>query len=92
MTERLHPSTSFDVAGSQPLIGIPVQENGHQVVRYFVDEQAADQALAKQRPHAGQRLFGAWKTIDPDLDWEALADELDEIRHESRPTPPIDLD
>lgn len=33
-------------------------------------------------------LVGAWS----DLDIDEMADALDRIRHESKPTPPIDLD
>ena len=32
-------------------------------------------------------VIGAWS----DLDWEETAAELDRIRHESTPTPPIEL-
>ena len=32
-------------------------------------------------------LFGAWS----DLDWETALEELDRIRHESKPTPPLTL-
>ena len=65
MAEPLNTRGSFDVHSGQPLIGIPLEENGHQVVRYFADEVAADKALGKRRPRNGRRLFGAWKTIDP---------------------------
>jgi len=37
-------------------------------------------------------LLGIWKDLDPDLDWDELADELDRVRHESKPTPPIEFD
>jgi hypothetical protein len=37
---------------------------------------------------AALAVIGAWE----DLDWEEFSTELDRIRHESRPTPPIDLD
>jgi hypothetical protein len=40
----------------------------------------------------GWQLFGVWKAIDPAFDWEEFADELDRIRSESKPTPPIDFD
>ncbi len=33
-------------------------------------------------------LIGAWS----DLDWEQLAADLDRLDHETRPTPPIDLE
>jgi hypothetical protein len=87
MTEQPNPVTSFDATNSQPLIGIPFEENGRLVVRYFADEAVADAALSKRRPRDVRRLAGVWK----DLDWEEAADALDRIRHESKPTPPIDL-
>ncbi len=88
MTEQPKPATSFDVAAPQPLIGVPFEEDGREVVRYFVDEEAADAALTKKQQRDGRHLAGVWK----DLDREEFADELDRIRHESKPTPPIDLD
>jgi len=90
MAEQI-PPTSFDATSGQPLIGIPLEENGRQVVRYFADEDAADKAMAKPRQD-GRHLAGAWKAIDPELDWDQLADELDRIRHESGPRPAIDVD
>lgn len=92
MAERVHARGSFDVANGQPLIGIPLDENGRQVVRYFADEEAADKALAERRRHGRQQLAGAWQAIDPDIGWDEVAEQLDRIRHESKPTPPIDLD
>lgn len=87
MTKQAGPG-GFQVDFDQPLIGIPIEENGHQVVLYFTDEKAADAGLAKRRKHKdGRHLAGVWK----DLNWEQAADELDRIRHESSPTPPIDL-
>lgn len=62
------------------------------MVRYFTDEAAADKALAEKRPRDGRHLFGAWKEIDPDIEWAEVAEQLDRIRHESKPTPPIDFD
>lgn len=78
---------SLVVSNDQPLIAIPIDENGHEVVYYFTDDEAADKAVAKRRPQDGRHLAGVWK----DLDWEEFADELERIRHESKPTPPIDL-
>jgi len=91
MAEQMYP-TSFDVASGQPLIGIPLKENGRDVVRYFADEAAADKALASRKRRDVRQLAGAWARIDPDIAWDEVADQLDRIRHESRPTPPIDLD
>lgn len=71
----------------QPLIGIPLEEDGHEVVRYFTTEAEADAALAQRRNHDPRRFAGAWS----DLDWDEMATELDRIRHASPPTPPISL-
>lgn len=87
MAERLSP-LSFDVPSGHPLIGIPVEEDGREVVRYFTDEAEADKAFASRKHRDVRHLAGVWK----DLDWDAAVDELDRIRHESKPTPPIDLD
>jgi hypothetical protein len=43
------------------------------------NQQAIEDTLA---------LAGSWS----DLDWDDMMQELDRIRHESKPTPPIDLD
>jgi hypothetical protein len=57
-------------------------------VRYFTDEAEADKALASRKRHDVRYLAGVWA----DLDRDAAVDELDRIRHESKPTPPIDFD
>jgi hypothetical protein len=67
-----------------PLIGVPGHENGRDVVRYFASEADADAALLDD----ALGLAGEWS----DLDWDETIDALDRIRHESVPTPPIDLD
>lgn len=85
-------SISFDVANGQPLIGVPLEEDGHQVVRYFNNDADADVALAQPDRRSPRQLAGAWLQVDPDLDWDGLADELDRIRHQSTPTPLTDLD
>ena len=88
MAERRHqPVPSLLVQDNQPLIGIPFEENGHEVVRYFTDEQAADAAVAYSTTQAALSVIGAWS----DLDWEEMVETLDRIRHESQPTPPIEL-
>jgi hypothetical protein len=87
MAEQLNRH-SFDVSAGQPLIGIPLEENGRDVVRYFADEAEADAALAARKHRDVRHLAGIWK----DLDWNAAADELDHIRHDSTPTPPLDLE
>ena len=75
------------VQGNQPLIGIPFDEKGQEVVRYFTDEKAADAAVSQSTTHAALSVIGAWS----DMDWEEMVEALDRIRHESKPTPPIEL-
>ncbi|MGH2351664.1 MAG: hypothetical protein ACRDJN_08625 [Chloroflexota bacterium] len=72
----------------QPLIGVLVWEDGREVVRYFADEADADATITDDAVQDALNLAGAWS----DLDWEEMATALDRIRHESKPTPPIDLD
>lgn len=84
-----HPEhAGFQVSNSRPLIGIPFDDNGRQVTRYFTDEAAADAAMGNDVTTDALSLAGAWS----DLDFDTVADALDRIRHESTPTPPIDLD
>ena len=77
---------------SQPLIGIPTGEGDDEVVRYFTSDEEADAALAKDRPSLRRALSlaGAWKHID-DEGGPDMLDELDRMRHETRPTPPFEL-
>ncbi len=72
----------------QPLIGIPFQENGKEVIRYFSAEEQADKAVSEDATQQALRLAGAWS----DLDFDEMLDALDHIRHDSKPTPPIELD
>ena len=72
----------------QPLIGIPFQENGKEVIRYFSEEAQADKAVSEDAKQKALALAGAWS----DLDFDEMLDALDHIRHDSKPTPPIELD
>ncbi len=88
MSEQLpRRAQSFIAQLNEPLIAVHIEINGHEEIRYFVDEQAADEAL-KQTTKAQQaiKLAGAWS----DLDADEVLDSLDRIRHECTPTPPID--
>ena len=78
---------SLLLQSNQPLIGIPFEENGHEVVRYFTEEEAADAAVTKTATQAALNVIGAWS----DMDWGEMVEALDRIRHESKPTPPIEL-
>ena len=69
------------------MIGIPFEEKGQVGVRYFTDEQAADAAVPHSATQAALSVIGAWS----DLEWEEMVEALDRMRHESKPTPPIEL-
>ena len=69
------------------MIGIPFEEQGQEVVRYFTDEKTADAAVPHSTTQAALRVIGAWS----DMDWEEMIEALDRMRHESQPTPPIEL-
>ncbi len=76
----------------QPLIGVPTLHGAEEVIRYFASEEDADRALADGSAGIERvlRLAGAWEHLDAD-DGPDMLDELDRIRHESRPTPPLEL-
>ncbi len=84
----LTAAPGFTLSGNQPLIGIPFEENGKEVVRYFSEETQADKAVSDDATQTALDLAGAWS----DLSWEEMEKELDRIRHESKPTPPFELD
>jgi len=79
---------SMIVGEDQPLIGIPIELNGRRVVRYFADDAAAHAAAPDEVTKRALAAIGSWS----DLDWDEVEQALDRIRHESKPTPPIDLD
>jgi len=88
MAERKRqPRPSLLVQDNQPLIGIPFEEKGQEVVRYFTDEKAADAAIPHSTTQAALSVIGAWS----DMDWDEMVEALDQMRHESKPTPPIEL-
>jgi hypothetical protein len=68
-----------------PLIGVPVEQQGHERVVYFVDEDDADQALQQQADGPAIKLAGVWR----DLAADDMLTELDRLRHETKPTPPV---
>lgn len=77
----------FTTHRGQPLIGIIFQEMGQEVVRYFSDDAEADAAIDEHRVQDVLALAGCWS----DLSWDIVEKELDRIRHESKPTPPLSL-
>jgi hypothetical protein len=87
MAEQIEQAPLLSSDFGQPLIGIPFSENGHEVIRYFTDEAAADAAVREQAIQRAVSLAGSWS----DLEWVEMEAALDRIRHESPPTPPITL-
>ena len=86
MAERHNHSSGLLVRSDQPLIGVIFQENGQELVRYVAGD-TDDTAPSSEVTEAALRVIGAWS----DLDWEETEQALDRIRHESVPTPPLDL-
>jgi hypothetical protein len=73
--------------GSQPLIGVPVQEGETWVVHYFTSEADANEFLSREtRVQTALSAIGKWT----DIDFDEMLDALDEIRHRNPPTPLID--
>lgn len=87
MATRQHSTSSamLRIAPDKPIVGVIVEENGKEVAHYFSDLRAAREALDKNVQDA-LSLAGAWA----DMDWEETLEALDRIRHESKPTPPIE--
>jgi hypothetical protein len=86
MRQELHRQPGLSAPIDAPLIGVVQHEDGREVVRYFTDEREADQTSRQASIQRALDLAGAWS----DLDWDEMEAALDRIRHESRPTPPID--
>ena len=78
--------------GGQPLIGILATEGPEEVVHYFTSEEEVEEAMARDtsRIQRALSLAGAWKHID-DEGGPDMLDELDRMRHETKPTPPFEL-
>lgn len=88
MTKRhITRDSSLVVVPDRPLVGVVLTEDGREVVRYFADEAAARAAASPQDELDARALAGVWA----DLDWDDVVEQLDRIRHESEPTPPIGI-
>jgi hypothetical protein len=82
MTERI----SITVSDSAPLVGIPDEENGRPVTRYFTEEEG-------QAGSGGRHAFAAiGAAADIETTDEEMPRDLHRLRHESKPTPPLDFD
>ena len=82
------PAQGLEAGPDQPLIGLVVQQDGQEVVRYFADEAAAEAAAPESAIERALAAIGSWS----DLDFEETLAALDRIRHESTPAPPVVLD
>jgi hypothetical protein len=87
MSEQPVHHSTFIARSDQPLVGVITEEDGQELVRYYTEDAPAT-GLRKQQLQRALLLAGAWG----DVDWDETVDALDRIRHESKPTPPIDLD
>ena len=65
------PNSGFLVRSGQPLIGVLVEEDGEEMVRYFSEEQEADTVASLSVTQDALRLAGAWS----DLDWEEWVED-----------------
>jgi hypothetical protein len=85
--QHVQEFTSLQGDLGQPLIGVIAEDQGHEVVYYFTEEQEADKVMVHNTTQDALALAGAWS----DLEWDELEKALDSIRHESHPTPPLSL-
>lgn len=85
MADSGFQSPSLLTEREDPLIGLVLVEDGREIVRYFADEATADASLADELIESALNSIGAFS----DLDWDELAQGLDQIRRDSSPTPPI---
>lgn len=74
------------VERDQPVVATPLIEDGREVVRYAVETETTTPSPLPDSVQNALSLAGAWD----DLDWNETVEALDRIRHESRPTPPIE--
>ena len=85
------PASELVVERGQRVVAIPQTEDGREVVRYVIEAESQDfdaNAAPPESVHVALGLAGVWD----DLDWDETVEALDRIRHESRPTPPIEPD
>jgi hypothetical protein len=84
--QRRESDPELIVGQRQMLFAVPRDEDGREAVHYFTEDAQTGLDAAEEGTRDALSVIGAWADLDCD---EAL-DELDRIRHESRPTPPIE--
>lgn len=88
MAERhIDQSQGFQVPEDQALIGVAIRQHGREITRFFADETEADAALAASSTDDALQLAGSWS----DLSWEDLAQGLDHLRHDTPPSPALEV-
>lgn len=80
--------TELIVRKGEALVGVPDAENGEPITRVYVRNLRSPGRPNAETLALALSAICAWK----ELDWEFTLAELDRIRHESEPTPPLDLD
>jgi|SRR4051812_25009151 len=91
MDTRREEPRSLLLRPDEELIGIPVVVNGEEFVRYSADEELPlDDPRRAARIQRVLDLAGAWSDLDAVMDWEQTLADLDRIRHDNPPSPPID--
>lgn len=86
MPERRDNGRSLRVRAGQPLIGVVVREDGERVTHYFTADDTDADGSSRQLRKPMRSFAGIWK----DLDWADAEQALDRIRHQSKPTPPLE--
>ncbi len=85
MAESENHLSTLQVYGDQPLIGLIAEQNGREVVIYFAEGPESTDSTSQAIAQEALDLAGVWA----DLNWEQLERELDRIRHEAPPSPPL---
>ena len=65
-----------------------LRENNHDIALLTPVDRENKQQTSRQAIEETLALAGSWK----DLDFDDMIEQLDRIRHESKPTPPLALD
>lgn len=78
-TPHTEPAASLVVARDQPVVAIPLIEDGREVVQSAVEADTGTPATLPDSVRDALSLAGAWG----DLDWDDTVEALDRIRHPS---------
>ena len=68
-----------------PLIGVPVQPQGHQHAVYFVDEDDADQGLQQYADRPAIKLASVWRDLDAEERLQGIGSAAWELGARLRP-------